>query len=241
MTIKPPKDIQWKNLILHRDDNFTLINKPAGLSTLEDRASDVDVLKLARQENPKSTPCHRLDKETSGVLVVANHEEAYRYFAQKLEHREVKKIYHTVVDGVHAFQDFEANEPLYSTGQKTRVDREGKPSLTLIQTMDTFKRHTLIKCFPFTGRMHQIRVHLAHHGAPIVADTHYGGKQAYLSELKKNFNQKKFEEEVPMIRRLALHAFSISFVHPETGETTTVEAPYPKDFDVFVKQLRKFR
>lgn len=230
----------WKSLVLYQDESYTIINKPAGLSTLDDRASNVDVLKLARAENPKATPCHRLDKETSGVLVIANDEEAYRYFAGKLEKREVKKIYHAVVNGIHAFQNFEADEPLFSTGNKTRVDRDGKPSLTLIQTLEAFKKHTLLKCFPFTGRMHQIRVHLAHHGAPIVGDAMYGGADAYLSELKRNFNQKKFEEEVPMIRRMALHAFSISFLHPKTGQTCEVEAPYPKDFAVLVKQLRKF-
>jgi len=231
----------WKDLILHSDEYYTIINKPAGISTLDDRASDIDILKLARAENPEATPCHRLDKETSGVLVIANHSEAYKYFASKLEKREVKKVYHAVVNGIHSFHDFEASESLNSTGSKTRVDRSGKPSLTLIQTLEVFKRHTLLKCFPFSGRMHQIRVHLAHHQAPLVSDGLYGGEVAYLSTLKRNFNLGKFDEEQPMIRRMALHAASITFVHPESEESVQVDAPYPKDFEVLVKQLRKFK
>lgn len=231
----------WKDLVLYSDKYYTIINKPTGISTLDDRVNDIDILKLSREQNPEATPCHRLDKETSGVLVIANHKEAYKYFASILEKREVKKVYHAVVDGVHSFNDFEADESLNSTGSKTRVERNGKGSLTLIQTLEAFKRHTLLKCFPFSGRMHQIRVHLSHHGAPIVSDGLYGGQDAYLSSLKRNFNLKKFDEENPMIRRMALHATSITFIHPESEESVTVEAPYPKDFEVLVKQLRKFK
>lgn len=240
MTSKQIKKLTWQDILLHQDEDFSIVNKPAGLSTLDDRANELSILSLARKENADYSPCHRLDKETSGVLIIANHSEPYKYMAQKLEAREVKKVYHAVANGIHSFQDFEAGEPLYSSGNKTRVDRDGKPSLTLIQTLEVFKKHTLVKCFPVTGRMHQIRVHLAFHNAPIVSDTIYGGRQAFLSELKRNFNQRKFEEENPMIRRLALHAFSITFEHPKTGNLVEIEAPYPKDFDVLVKQLRKF-
>ena len=231
----------WKDIILYQDDFLIIINKPAGVSTLDDRTSDLNILKLAREQNPEATTCHRLDKETSGVLVIANHPDTYKYFALKLEKREVKKVYHAVVSGCHSFNDFEATESLYSSGGKTRVDRDGKESLTLIQTLEVYKKHTLLKCFPFTGRTHQIRVHLSHHGAPIISDEMYGGEYAYLSMLKRNYNLKKFEEESPMIRRMALHASTITFLHPTTKETLEIEAPYPKDFEVLVKQLRKFK
>lgn len=234
------KKFSWQDAILFQDEDFTIINKPPGLSTLEDRSSDQSVLGFAKMKNDQASPAHRLDKDTSGVLVIANHSDAYKYFAEKLEHREVKKVYHAVVDGIKSFENFEAAESLHSSSNKTHMDRDGKPSLTLIQSLEFFKKHTLLKCFPVTGRMHQIRVHLAHHRSPIVHDALYGGPPAFLSDLKKNFNLGKFEEERPMISRLALHARSITFVHPKTGETVEVEASYPKDFDVFVKQLRKF-
>jgi RluA family pseudouridine synthase len=230
----------WRDMVLYHDADYTIINKPAYLSTLEDRSSPMNVLKLARDENPMASPAHRLDKETSGVLVIANHDEAYKHFAGLLEKRQVKKVYHAVADGIHQFDNLEAHEPLLSTGSKTRVDfKEGKPSLTLAQTLETFKKHTLVKCFPVTGRMHQIRVHLAWHKAPITGDELYGGAPAYLSGLKKNFNQNRTGEEQPMMRRLALHAHSVTFLKL-SGQECHIEAPYPKDFGVLVEQMRKF-
>ena len=231
----------WEDLIIYRDEFFTIINKPSGISTLNDRISDLNILKMAREQNQAVSVCHRLDKETSGVLVLANHSEAYKDIALKLERREVKKVYHAVVAGCHSFNDYEATESLYSSSGKTRVDRNGKESLTLIHTLEVYKKHTLLKCFPFTGRTHQIRVHLAHAGSPIISDQLYGGENIYLSMLKRNYNLRKFEEESPLIRRMALHALRVAFIHPQTGETLEIEAPYPKDFEVLVKQLRKFK
>ena len=92
---------------------------------------------------------------------------------------------------------------------------------------------------PITGRMHQIRIHLACLKAPIVADSMYGGKDIFLSELKKKFHLKQDTEELPLIRRVALHAHSLSF-NLLDGSPIAVEAPYPKDFGVLVKQLEKF-
>ena len=239
-THKLLRNIDFQELQLYKDDDFTIINKPPHLSSLDDRNDPINLLKLARDENADAQVCHRLDKETSGLIVIANHGEAYKYFAGLLENREVKKVYHAVLNGLHKFQSFEADEPLYSTTNKSRVDfRSGKPSLTLIETLELFKKYTLVKCFPVTGRMHQIRAHLAHHNATIVQDKNYGGEPAYLSEIKRNFNQKKWEEEKPMIERVALHSASIAFRQMD-GSILELEAPYPKDFSVLLKQLRKF-
>lgn len=237
---KTPKNIAFKDLIIYQDEDYTLVNKPPYLSSLQDRNTAINLLMLAREHNPDAQVCHRLDKETSGIIVIANHNEAYKHFANLLQNREVKKVYHAVLVGQHKFQDFEADEPLYSTSNKSRVDfKEGKPSLTLVETLEIFKKHTLVKCFPVTGRMHQIRAHLAHHEAHLVSDPYYGGVAAYLSQLKKNFNQKKWEEEKPIIDRVALHAFSITFKDLNDA-IVEKEALYPKDFGVLVKQLRKY-
>jgi 23S rRNA pseudouridine955/2504/2580 synthase len=95
-----------------------------------------------------------------------------------------------------------------------------------------------VECEPITGRMHQIRVHLSALKAPIVFDTQYGGEELYLSSIKRKFNLKKDTEELPLIRRVALHAYSLTFRQPNE-ELLHVVAPYPKDFDVLVKQLEK--
>lgn len=246
MTImhKYVKGITFKELILFENENYVVINKPPYISTLEDRNDPVDILKLAKEYHNDAQVCHRLDKETSGILVIAKHPEAYRHFAIMLEKRQVKKVYHAIANGIHEFENLEADQPIYSTNSKARVDfREGKPSLTLISTLETFRHHTLVKCFPVSGRLHQIRVHMAFHKAPIGSDPIYGGDYIYLSQVKKNFNlAKKKEEEKPLITRVALHAYNVAFRDFSTDENKIIEinAPYPKDFAVLVKQLRKY-
>ncbi|MFY0600039.1 MAG: RluA family pseudouridine synthase [Cyclobacteriaceae bacterium] len=234
--------INFEDLILFENPNYIVINKPPHLATLEDRNDTQNILSLAKAYHPDSQVCHRLDKETSGVLAIAKHPDAYRHFAMSLEKRQVKKIYHAVLNGIHDFQDLEADQPIYSSNSKSRVDfHEGKPSLTLVSTLEHFKANTLIKCFPVTGRLHQIRIHLAYHHAPIVSDIIYGGDWVYLSSIKKKYKISKDSDEQPLIRRVALHAFSLSFKDfgDDSENILTVEAPYPKDFEVLIKQLRK--
>jgi 23S rRNA pseudouridine955/2504/2580 synthase len=126
------------------------------------------------------------------------------------------------------------------SGGAVKIDRsKGKPAETLFNTGKVFSRHTLIECFPVTGRMHQIRIHLSQVKAPIVCDPQYGGNPVYLSELKKKFNLKKDTEELPLIQRVALHARSLEF-KSKSGDLIRGEAPYPKDFAVLVKQLEKY-
>ncbi|RED92808.1 RluA family pseudouridine synthase [Marinoscillum furvescens] len=235
------KGITLKELILFENDNYLVINKPPYISTLEDRNDPIDILKLAKEHHPDAQVCHRLDKETSGALVIAKHNDAYRHFAIMLEKRQVKKVYHAVIAGIHEFDNLEADQPILPSNSKSRIDfRAGKPSLTLVSTLETFRAHTLIKCFPVTGRLHQIRVHLAFHDAPICGDPAYGGDFVYLSQLKRNFNlSKNTEQERPIIPRVALHAHDIAF-RDLNEEIIEVAAPYPKDFAVLVKQLRKY-
>lgn len=238
------KGITLKDLLIFENDHYLVINKPPYISTLDDRNDPVDILKLAKEHHADAQVCHRLDKETSGALVIAKNQEAYRHFAIMLERRQVKKVYHAVVGGIHEFDNVSADQPIYSTNSKSRVDfREGKPSLTLISTLETFKYHTLVKCFPVSGRLHQIRVHLAFHKAPISCDPVYGGEYIYLSGIKKNFNLSRHtDEEKPILPRVALHAHNIAFYDFDANEERTieVEAPYPKDFGVLIKQLRKY-
>jgi 23S rRNA pseudouridine955/2504/2580 synthase len=226
-------------LLLDENDDFMIINKPPFLSTLEDRRDPVDVLSLAREYHPDSKVCHRLDKETSGALVVAKNDNFYKYMAGCFEHRDVTKLYHTIVEGRQEIDELVIEKPIYSSNSRSRIDfMDGKPSLTMVKTIEIYKMHTLLACMPFTGRMHQIRVHLADAGMPICGDEFYGGNPIFLSQFKKNFTIGKNKEETPMMPRLSLHAAGLSFPLP-SGEKYTIKAPYPKDFMATLRQLEK--
>jgi 23S rRNA pseudouridine955/2504/2580 synthase len=235
------KRLDFKSLVVFENDDYLIINKPPFVSTLEDRHEAANILELARQVEPDAQVCHRLDKDTSGVLAIARHPEAYRHLSMQFEHREVTKIYHAVADGIHDFQEQEVNAPILKQPDGiVRISREGKNAVTFFSTLKAFKFHSLIACRPVTGRMHQIRIHLATLKAPITGDEVYGGKPFLLSSVKRNFNLKKFTEEEPIMKRMALHAFALSFTGFR-GEQMIVEAPYPKDFRVLVKQLEENR
>lgn len=241
MKTKSFSKLQFEDLIIADHETYSIVNKPPFLSCLEDRFDSVNLLSLAKSTNPEYQICHRIDKETSGIVVFAKTPEAYRNFAIQLEDREVKKIYHAIIDSIQKIEDFEANEPLFTTSNRSRVDfKRGKPSLTLFQTLEIFKKHSLIKCFPVSGRMHQIRVHLTYHGWPISNDQIYGGSIPLLSSIKKKYHHKEEQEERAMISRVALHAYEIAFKNLN-GEVINGIAPYPKDLQTFIDQLKKYK
>lgn len=228
---------KFEDAILFQDDDFILINKPPFISTLEDRNDSQNILSLAREYEPDAQVCHRLDKETSGVLAIARNPEAYRHLSMQFENRTVSKIYHAVADGIHNFKDELVDAPILKQNDGTaKISRSGKDAQTRFTTYQSFKNHTLIECKPITGRMHQIRVHLAQLKAPITGDEMYGGKPFYVSSVKRGFNLKKLTEEEPLIKRIALHAFSLEF-NLIDGSKMTAEAPYPKDFQALIRQL----
>jgi len=234
--VKPPK-INFKDLILFEDDDFIVINKPPFISTLEDRVDSVNILTLAREVEPDPQVCHRLDKDTSGALAIAKNPEAYRHLSMQFENREVTKTYHAVADGVHHFENKLMDAAIAKLSDGTvKISREGKPAQTYFTSIRNYKAYTLIKCNPITGRMHQIRIHLTLLKAPITGDETYGGKPFYVSSVKRNFHLKKMTDEQPLMKRMALHAFSLEFALL-SGKKIAVEAPYPKDFKALIKQL----
>lgn len=223
--------------ILFEDGNYILINKPPFISTLEDRNDPVNILALAKAYEPDAQACHRLDKDTSGVLAIARNPEAYRHLSMQFENREVSKVYHAVADGIHSFANHLVDAPIEKQNDGTaRISRKGKSAQTYFTTLKTYKHHSLIECRPVTGRMHQIRVHLEFLKAPITGDELYGGKVFFVSSVKRGFNLKKMSEEQPLMKRMALHAFSLEFALLN-GEKKQVKAPYPKDFQALIKQL----
>jgi len=234
--------IRFEDTVMFENDNYVVVNKPAFIATLEDRNESVNLLGLAREIYPDAQVCHRLDKETSGALAIARNPEAYRNLSIQFEKREVTKVYHAVVDGLHQFSDLLVDAPILKQDDGTvRISKaDGKPAQTWFNALKSFRMHTLVECKPVTGRMHQIRIHLAISGAPIMGDSLYGGKPFYLSQVKRGFNLKKNTEEEPFMKRMALHAFSLRFLDLD-GSEVSVEAPYHKDMAALAKQLEANR
>lgn len=227
-----------KDILLWEDQDYFAINKPPFISTLEDRTDPVHLLSLAKMYCPTAQACHRLDKDTSGVLIFAKNPDAYRSLSIQFERREVKKTYHAVVDGLHEFKDQLVDAPIARNDDGTVSIRkaDGKPAQTYFTTLEIFRAHSLIECRPITGRMHQIRAHLALLQASITGDQQYGGKPFLLSSVKRSYNLKQNTEEQPLMKRMALHAKSLAFLDLK-GNWIVLDAPYPKDFQALIRQL----
>lgn len=236
MKLKP-----FAKYILFENDNLIAVNKPYGISSLHDRfGRATSIQELAEKYCATSQLCHRLDKETSGILLIAKNKETYREMAIGFEKRLIKKTYIAVIDGRHYFENLEVTIPLsVSSKGKAKVDRRaGKEAKTVFTVVETFKHFSLVECYPETGRLHQIRIHLATQNAPITGDSVYGGKMPFLRNIKRNFNTNRSEEERPMINRTSLHAQRLVF--ELFGEKFDLTAEPPKDLKVFLTLLRKY-
>ncbi len=232
-----PSKLSIPDILLFENEDYFVVNKPPYISTLEDRIEKVNLLSLAKEYSHDAQACHRLDKDTSGALAFAKNPEAYRHLSMQFEHREVTKIYHAIVDGIHRFQDQLVDAPILKQDDGVvKLSRQGKDAQTYFTSLKSYRYHTLLECKPITGRMHQIRIHLASLKASISGDEQYGGKPVMLSQLKRTFNLKKFTEEQPLSKRMALHAFSLEFALLN-GERQKFEAPYPKDMQALIRQL----
>lgn len=230
--------VRFDDFILYEDNDYILVNKPPFLSTLNDRVESINLLGLAREYCSDAQVCHRLDKDTSGVLAVAKHPEAYRHLNMQFESRDVGKVYHAVVDGLHDFRDELVDAPIQKLDDGiVRISRsEGKAAQTWLTTLQAYRNHSLVECRPVTGRMHQIRIHLSLKSASITGDDTYGGKPFLLSTVKRGYKLKKGTEEEPFMKRMALHAYSLQF-NDLSGQRQVIEAPYPKDFRALLRQL----
>lgn len=239
--MRSPKFIQFNDLILYEDDHILLINKPVDVASLDDK-SKRNINHLAKKYHPDLTLCHRLDKMTSGILLLAKGVENHRALALQFQHRQVQKEYHTLVEGTHHFDAYQIDLPLaISANKRVSIDKQqGKPAQTVVHSETFFKHFTFLRCEPITGRMHQIRVHLSAMKCPIVGDQLYGGRDFYLSRIKQNYRHSSKKEEQPINHGYLLHAHRLAFTHPASEEPMEFTAPYPKYFEVTLKVLRKY-
>ena len=229
--------------IIQEDADYIFINKPGGISSLKERGNSNadDILSLARTYNPDVTLCHRLDKFTSGIMLLAKNEIAMRNASMQFQKREVHKKYHALVQGAAQYSDTIIELPIDIDEKRrtVRINKNlGKKSKTQFNTIEVFKGFAIVECILFTGRMHQIRIHTSVSGYPIIGDTLYGGKELLLSSIKYKYNYNRSGEEQPIIKRFALHSFEMG-IKSVKGEDLIVTAPYAKDFMVLLSALRK--
>jgi len=234
--------------ILYQDDHLVVVNKPANLLSVPDRyIADIPNVTnmLGAKLGDPIIAVHRLDRPTSGCLVVARTPEAHKELNRQFQDREVDKVYYAIVEGQPADEETEVDEPIAPNPGKLgamMVSNKGKHAFTIFKPMEFFgHQFSLVGVQIFTGRTHQIRVHLAYAGYPLMVDPYYGKREEFkLSEIKgRRYNLKKDKEERPLLSRVPLHAARLAFNHPETGERMSFEAPLPKDMRATLNQLRK--
>ncbi len=227
------------------NDDIVAFNKPSGLLTIPDRfiPEKPCLQKLAEQKLGKLYTVHRLDRDTSGLILFARHEAAHRYFSRLFQNRNIRKYYRALVHG-RPFQDHGDIEQAISEHPtkkgKMIINRNGKPAHTGYTVVKSWSSFSLLELELFTGRTHQIRVHLQHLGHPVLCDPLYGNEsELLLSSIKKNYKlSKNVLEESPILGRLALHASRLIF-EDESGQHTEITAPLPKDMVAVISQLDK--
>lgn len=230
--------------IIFENEDFIVVDKSSGLLSIPDREGDeISLKRLLRDKYGEIYTVHRLDRDTSGIIVFAKNEATHKYLSQAFEDRTVEKYYEGIVKGSLSEKEKTIDAPIaQNTVKKTLmiIHKRGKESVTDYKVIEEFGKFSRLEFRIHTGRTHQIRLHMQYVGHPIVCDQLYGdGEPVMLSSIKKNFNLAKSElEERPLLNRLALHARRLKF-KDKNGKSFEFESPLPKDLSAVLQQLRK--
>lgn len=242
--------------IIYEDREMLAVNKQAGIICHPARATQRGTLAnglayyaetLSHGDDPfRPGIVHRLDKNTTGVMLIAKTDEAHWRLALQFERRTMQKEYLAIVEGQ---PQLDADVIEASIGGHPRIKdkyivpgprdqaRQVKDAVTRYEVLERFVGFALVGMFPKTGRTHQIRVHMSHIGHPLVSDPNYGGHYATMSQVTGDSR----EPDEPIIPRHALHAHRITFLHPIREQQMSIEAPLPEDFNSALDLLRKHR
>jgi len=242
---------QQKNLrlnILFEDENLIAVDKPSQLLVVPDRwdANKPSLLSILPDRYPgeKFYVVNRPGKDTSGIVLFARTAAAHKHLSQQMEKQQLTTIYHAIVIG-EVEQDGTIKHAIDSDrGSKRRVTihQTGKQSVTDYQVIQRYKGFTYLKIIPRMTSIHQVRVHLQAIGHPVAIDPLYGDNEPiYLSKLKRNYRFKPDQEERPLIDRLALHIAEMLLDHPLTKQPVKISAEIPKDMQVLLNVLAKYR
>ncbi len=253
-----PTQEYWEVPVLYQDEHLLALAKPSGLLTSPDRYDPErpNLMRLLHSHVARGVPwaverglaylsnAHRLDFETSGVILLARSKPVLVKLADQFGANLPRKTYFALVNGTPAEDPWEVDVKLGPHPTRPgvmRVDhKSGKKSRTGFKSLIRFLGWTWVECTPFTGRTHQIRVHLNWVKLPIVGDGHYGGKPLYLSQLKREYRLRTDREERPLMSRVALHAAALEFSHPVTAQPVRITCPVPRDLQVALKYLGRY-
>lgn len=240
--------------ILHQDDSLIAVDKPSGVATIPGRDNADSILHLlaeqiglpaAGETDPRLRVVHRLDKDTSGVLLFAKTLAAQRFISEQFQNNLVRKEYLALVAGRPSDDSGVIDAPIAphpTSPKRMTMSKRGRRALSEWTVEKRFRAFTLLRVFPKTGKTHQIRVHLSHIGFPLVIDPIYNEGASgglLLSQFKRGYRTKSDETERPLIDRLTLHAHKLTFTAPK-GESVTIESPLPKDFRAALNMLNKY-
>jgi 23S rRNA pseudouridine1911/1915/1917 synthase len=240
--------------ILYEDDDLVVVNKPPGMVVHPARGHWSGTLagalqfhfgpSLSQSGGPlRPGIVHRLDRDTSGAILVARHDQAHGRLAMQFETRSIEKEYFAIVVGVPEMDSdiidrSIAVHPVHREKMTTVRDTDaGRTAQTFYRVCERFRGYAAVRAMPKTGRTHQIRVHLAHVGLPVLCDRAYGHR----AELKRGELSGDPDDTEVLLARQALHARCLRFDHPMTGRPMEIEAPLPTDMEGVLAALRTYR